>query len=236
MAKETTKDPNANRTRWGGIFLALSVLLVLVSFSLFMTLGQPAADAQQRAQAIAANAGTVQLSGYVGAFGDALIAAGAFFLVTRAVPSRRNVPVSAFWLFVAIGHLVFLGVDAFAAQGMVPVAQAYATTPALFVAAEATVNVLVGIAMLAVGFGLLVAFWGEAESEQRVVPKAVSYVGVLGSVLALLAALGPLTGIREVEVLFFGVYLLLVPLLLLAVRIAWPAAGVGRPAPRIARA
>lgn len=225
--KADVSDANADRTRWGGVLLALGLVLTLVAFTLFFTIpaATQGATPAQNAARVTANAATYQLSGYIGVFGDALLALGAFFLVTRWVPSVRGLPASAFWLFAALGALLFLAVDAFTATGFGTLARAAAApgaSTAVFEAVDATLNLLVGIAVLALSVGFIAVLWGEAASAHRAIPKWLAYIGILGGLTGIPAGVGAITGIQALQVLFLGAYLAFLPLLALALRIAWP--------------
>lgn len=122
-AEPVTIDPTANRTRFGGLFLAAASLITIVSL-LILILGVPMPVADEatfdRAQKLANNATALRTSGYLGVAADLLLAFGAFFLVTRTMQLRTIVPVPAFWICVAVGAIVFVGVDSFLANAMLP--------------------------------------------------------------------------------------------------------------------
>ena len=215
------RDPTASRTQWGGAFLAAGLVLSLVSFTLVLTLGQPPSDAAARAQRWVQNASTVQLSGWLGVFGNALIAAGALFLVARPVATRREIPASACWLLVAIGALLFVGLDAFKAGALVPLAQGFATNQGVYLAAEGMRSILVGVGMTAMSLGTAFIFLGEADASHRAIPTGLSYAAAACSLLTIVGALGVLAGVPVLGVLYYLAYVTFLSALFLGVKVAW---------------
>lgn len=223
MATITTESA-ALRTRWGGTILALGLVLSLVSFSLILTLGSPAADPAGRAARIVANAGTVQMSGYFGLFGNLAIALGAFFLMTRPVATNRAIPASACWLFVAIGALLYAGLDAFKAAGLVPLASAYAASPGVYAAIDATRALLVGAGMLVMTTGTFFLFFAESDATHSPVPRPLAYLGAVASVLVIVGAVGAIAAIPQLAMLQMAGYLVFLSLLFLGAKVAFPSA------------
>jgi hypothetical protein len=219
---ETVRDPNASRTRWGGAFLALGLALSLGSFALILTLPIPPVDAAGRAASWVANASTVKLSGWLGVFGNALIAAGALFLVTRTVATRRDIPASACWLLVAVGSLLFVGLDAFKAGALVPLAQDFAANQAPYLAAEGMRSILVGVGMMVMSLGTAFIFVGEAESQSRTIPSALAWAAAACSALVIIGAAGVMFGVPILGVFYYAGFVVSLSALFLGVKIALP--------------
>lgn len=218
-------DPTANRTRFGGLFLAAASLITIVSLLIYI-LGVPTPVADEatfdRAQKLANNATALRTASYLGVAADLLLAFGAFFLVTRTMQLRTMVPVPAFWICVAVGAIVFVGVDAFMASAMVTIAQNAASDPAMFEAAEAGTNALFGLGVLCVSFGSAVVLWGETRAANAVLPAWACYVGMAGAILGFISAFGPLTGVMQFGFLFLGAFLSVLALVWLGFRLGFP--------------
>ncbi|HEV8361070.1 MAG TPA: hypothetical protein VGR28_11505 [Candidatus Thermoplasmatota archaeon] len=237
---EAMATTNTNRTGWGGVLLTLGILISIIGYVLFLMTPQatPTMSAADRAALFTTNAARMVMASWVGMFGDALMVLAALFLVTREVPmARGTLPASACWFFVALGSLLFLACDSFLATGMPILARSYSTAAAPFEAAEATINVLFGLSMLSIGVGTLGIFWGEASSTAPAIPKAASYVAIVGALAALLVGIGMLGAIPALLLLFPVVLLMMLVVLYLGIRIAMTTLG-GTPAAssRIAKA
>lgn len=211
MATSTTNpDPNANRTRVGGIFLTIGALLWAVGFGIYAfgiapKLASGDDPILTQAQAFVDNQQLAQASGWIGTFADVFIAVGALFLVTRWLDTRNHFPASAFWLLVAVGAVVNLGADLVWGNAVVPVSQAIVTAGATsnaaldasFTALQDTMGVAfaVGFSVLSAGFAFVL--FGETRAETPVVPNVLAYVGIAGAVVTIVSALGLMFGAPE---------------------------------------
>jgi hypothetical protein len=226
MAKKApaTSARTTDRTRWGGGLLAVGSLLAMGTLSLFLL--RPALmDPSQAARlaGIAGNPGMLQTEGYVGIFAYLVVAMAAFLLVQRDTGSKAGVPASAAWMAIGLGAMVLVGVEAVVATALSPVAAAAAANPALAQAVFGPIGLLAGAGVLAIGAGLLFAFWGEARAAAPAIPAIIAYVGVLGALLTIVGGLGFVTGVRELLMGFYGTYLAYLALLVLGARVAFPA-------------
>lgn len=189
MAITTTHDPNANRTRWGGILLASGVLLVLMGAAIADINIPPAKGdmtSQQRAQRLVDNSKDFQITGWILLYGALLIAIGAFFLVTRTLVGPSGFPASAFWLFVGIAFTLLLLSVSFRIGGLGPIASAYSTNPALYDAFIAgTFRTLGTIITVAAVIGFVGVFYGESRADNAVIPSWLAYAGLAATALRL---------------------------------------------------
>jgi hypothetical protein len=226
MATTTySSDPIGNRTRWGGAMMGLGMVLLIAGFSLFVfgvMPAEPNAAPAEIATSYVQASSTLEASAYLTIFGGTLVAVGAFFLVTRPMETRRNFPASAFWLFVAISGLLLAAMSVINATGLLVVARAQAAEPVMFEALWRTLDAGWGLAMLTLAVGTIGLAYGEARAIHAAMPVWLSYLALAGGVLVGVAGVGTLTGIDALEVLYFGTYLVLLPLTFLGVRLAYP--------------
>jgi hypothetical protein len=215
-------EATANRTRWGGILIAIGALISIIAVAIYVG-GVPiqalnTGTAEQQAQATVNARGPLTTASMIGVFGDLFLAAGAVLLLTRIVGTPNIAP--AGWALAAIAFIGFLVTDALSATAIVPAAQAAAQGTALFVAVKAATDLLFSVSFLAIGLGVIGIYWGETQNSAAAIPKAASYLGVVGGVVAVIVAAGFLAGNAAVGVLApVGFFLPLVITLYLGVRL-----------------
>lgn len=232
-------DPAVGRTRWGGILLTFGVALSLVSLSgyVFGTQTPAATDGvPERAQKVVDSKTGLMVGGWAGIFGDVLIILAALFLLTRLVRGPLTLPVSAFWLLVAFGFLIFLPLDLLSAGALVRLAEATVAEPRLKTAyemIEAVSGLALGLAILVSSVGFAVVFYGETKSSAAVMPAWLGYLGILGCLGGVVAGIGVMTANEALGGLVASLYVAWLPALWIGLRLGFaPAAGratSGRP-------
>lgn len=182
MATNETSDANANRTRWGGILLALGVIIALTTVAiadLSIPAPKAAATAAERAQRVVDNGATFEATGWAILYAVLLGAVGSFFLTTRPLQTHSRLPVSAFWMFTGVGLLLATVTTSWRIGAMVPLARDYANNPVVYDSLSTMIRTLGTIFTVAIVIGLVGVFWGEARAANAVIPSWLSYTGLV---------------------------------------------------------
>jgi hypothetical protein len=122
---------------WGGVWLALGALGVIVTSGLYLAsplaavLPVPNAAMAEALCAAASGHGFMRAAGTVGIPSDIALASGALVLMAYRTPSGHPIE-SIGWAFAAIGTLVFIVVDALAGHVLSQIASLPAGKAAFF--------------------------------------------------------------------------------------------------------
>ncbi len=154
---------------------------------------------------------TMMLAGIIGVISDVILIAGALLLMTKPESS----PVKKIgWALIAIGVLIFVFVDSLSAGVLTQLAALEDAAPS-FAAFKLFFDICFIFGTITVGLGTTAILFGEINAESPILPKPLAWLGILFSVIGLIAALLYFAGISLPQVigvsiaftsLVFGIY------------------------------
>jgi hypothetical protein len=248
MTFETETRPSVSETEmqddrlnalvefWGGVWLALGALGVIVTSGLYLAsplaavLPVPNAAMAEALSAAASGHGFMRAAGTVGIPSDIALASGALVLMAYRTPSGHPIE-SIGWAFAAIGTLVFIVVDALAGHVLSQVASLPCREAAFF-GFKRLFDVLFTLGTIATGAANLSIFWSAIRTTSPVLPHAVSLIGLVVGAVAILSGFACLAGITLAQLMgaslvawLMGLSIPVTALLyaILGARIAWAA-------------
>ena len=213
------------RLRSGGLLLAAAAALQLLSLAASLTLPapNPGDAAASRAAHVAAAAAAFRAIGVLGIIRSFALAMASALLSHRGPnpsPGAGRTTAVWAWRIMLAASVMFLAADIFNTFSLVPLAQGFATHPALYEYAEKIDAELVGLAALLFSVAAFGVFAAEIAPRHRRIGSGWIAFGLVAGAVGIPGAIGVIADRPRLAMLFVIGYLAFVPLLRLGVRIA----------------
>src|ERR1700727_764756 len=223
IAAETARGARAPGDVVSGGLLAAGAAALFVGTLLYARLtpelGLPALPAERtRALADALSLGPqpLALAGGFAFLGDCLLLAACIAFASRSGPSKLD---SAGWALMAVSVALAMVFDSMMAALFFPLAHASDSAP--FVAVKSWFDFLFAAGNVPYGLGFIAVLRADLGREKPLLPRAVSYVGVVVGAAAAISGLGYALGVLHLPlVIGLSVTLGCVILAALGVKIA----------------
>ena len=197
IAAETARGSRASGDVFSGELLAggAAALFVGTLFYARLTpeLGLPALmseRAQARADTLRLGQQPLALAGGFAFLGDCLLLAACIALGARRASTKLE---SAGWALMAVSVALAMVFDSMTAALFFPLAHASDSTP--FVAVKSWFDFLFAAGNVPYGLGFIAVLWADIGHSEPLLPRAVSYVGIVVGAAAVISGLGAALGV-----------------------------------------
>ena len=197
IAAVTARGSRASGDVFSGALLAsgASALFVGTLFYARLTpeLGLPALPAERTqalADALSLGPQPLALAGGFAFLGDCLLLAACIALASRSGPSKLD---SAGWALMAVSVALAMVFDSMTAALFFPLAHASDSAP--FVAVKSWFDFLFAAGNVPYGLGFIAVLCADIRHSEPLLPRAVSYVGIVIGAAAAISGLGAALGI-----------------------------------------
>ena len=197
IATETARGARASGDVFSGALLASGAAALFVGTLFYARLtpelGLPALPAERTqalADALKLGPQPLALAGGFAFLGDCLLLAACIALASRSGPSKLD---SAGWALMAVSVALAMVFDSMTAALFFPLAHASDSTP--FVAVKSWFDFLFAAGNVPYGLGFIAVLCADIRHSEPLLPRAVSYVGIVIGAAAAISGLGAALGI-----------------------------------------
>ena len=197
IAVVTARGSHASGDVFSGALLASGAAALFVGTLFYARLtpelGLPALPAERTqalADALSLGPQPLALAGGFAFLGDCLLLAACIALVSRRTPSKLD---SAGWALMAVSVALAMVFDSMTAALFFPLAHASDSAP--FVAVKSWFDFLFAAGNVPYGLGFIAVLCADIRHSEPLLPRAVSYVGIVIGAAAAISGLGAALGI-----------------------------------------
>ena len=197
IAAETARRARVSGDIISGALLASGAAALFVGTLFYARLtpelGLPALPAERMqalADALKLGPQALALAGGFAFLGDCLLLAACIALASRAPPNKLE---SAGWALMAVSVALAMVFDSMTEALFWPLA--HASDPALFVAIKSWFDFLFAAGNVPYGLGLIAVLCADIRRSEPLLPRAVSYVGIVIGTAAAISGLGATLGV-----------------------------------------
>jgi len=197
IAAETARGSRASGDVFSGALLASGAAALFVGTLFYARLtpelGLPALPverAQALADALRLGPQPLALAGGFAFLGDCLLLAACIALASRRAPSKLD---SAGWALMAVSVALAIVFDSMTAALFFPLAHASDSAPV--VAVKSWFDFLFAAGNVPYGLGFIAVLCADIGHSEPLLPRAVSYLGIIIGVAAAISGLGAALGV-----------------------------------------
>ncbi len=197
IAAETARRSRASGEVFSGALLASGAAALFVGTLFYARLtpelGLPALPGERAAalaDALRLGPQPLALAGGFAFLGDCLLLAACIALASRSAPSKLD---SAGWALMAVSVALAMVFDSMTAALFFPLARA--ADPAPFVAIKSWFDFLFAAGNVPYGLGLIAVLYADLRHGAPLLPRAVSYAGIVIGAAAMFSGLGSALGV-----------------------------------------
>ena len=197
IAAVTARGSHSSGDVFSGALLASGAAALFVGTLFYARLtpelGLPALPAERTqalADALSLGPQPLALAGGFAFLGDCLLLAACIALASRSGPSKLD---SAGWALMAVSVALAMVFDSMTAALFFPLAHASDSAP--FVAVKSWFDFLFAAGNVPYGLGFIAVLCADIRHSEPLLPRAVSYVGIVIGAAAAISGLGAALGI-----------------------------------------